>query len=56
MNSYVVRCPNCGKYRRTSSLKSVKCFSCGKSFDVKKHIISENSYLRAVNKNKVDFE
>ncbi len=56
MDSHIVKCPNCGKYRKTSSLKAVKCFSCGKSVDVKKHMVSESSYLRAVNKSEVDFE
>ncbi len=56
MIGYIIRCPNCGKYRRTSSLKSIKCFSCGKTVDVKKHIVSESSYLRAVNSSPVDFK
>ena len=45
----IVKCPKCGKYRRTSSLKTVRCFFCGSSFEARKHIISEDKYKRAVN-------
>ena len=56
MSNYVVRCPNCGKFRRTSSKKVVKCFSCGKSIDVKKHAVSESEYAMDVNRHEVDFK
>lgn len=46
----MVRCPHCGKFRKTSSLKTVKCFSCGKSFDVKRHIVSESFFRKQTNK------
>jgi sarcosine oxidase delta subunit len=50
-----VRCPHCGKFRKTNALKNVKCFFCGKSFDVKKHIVSEAFYLRQMDK-EVEFK
>ncbi|MCL5016627.1 MAG: hypothetical protein M1441_00605 [Candidatus Parvarchaeota archaeon] len=55
MQSNIVRCPKCGKFRRTTSMKKVKCFSCGAVFDVKKHIISESSYKKSIDK-EVKFE
>ncbi|MCL4391327.1 MAG: hypothetical protein M1284_00895 [Candidatus Parvarchaeota archaeon] len=46
----IVKCPKCGKYRRTSSLKTVRCFFCGSSFEARKHIISEDKYKKDVNR------
>ncbi len=45
-----VRCPHCGKFRKTSASKTVKCFFCGKSFDVRKHTVSESFYLKQIDK------
>ena len=56
MVNYVVRCQNCGKFRRTSSSKRVKCFACGKSIDVKKHAVSENEYTTDVNRHEIEFK
>ena len=47
----MVRCPNCGNFRRTSSLGQVKCFFCGKSFEARKHIISDGEYKKRTRKN-----
>ncbi len=45
-----VRCPKCGKYRKTSSLKVVKCFFCGSSFDVVSHTVSEEKYKKEMDR------
>ncbi len=39
MKFYLVRCPHCGHYQKTSAKFRVKCVFCGKSFDPKKHIV-----------------
>ncbi|MGC8533039.1 MAG: hypothetical protein ACP5MV_00170 [Candidatus Parvarchaeum sp.] len=52
----IVKCPNCGKYRKTSSVKTVKCFYCGKAFTVMNHIVSEENYKKDMGKKKVGFE
>jgi endogenous inhibitor of DNA gyrase (YacG/DUF329 family) len=46
----IVKCPKCGKYQKTSSLKTVKCFFCGHTFGVVKHLVSENRYKKDINK------
>lgn len=46
----IVKCPKCGRYRKTSSLKSVKCFACGFVFNARKRIISEDKYRKDVDR------
>ncbi len=50
MRYRIVKCPKCGKYRKTSSIKNVKCFFCGHIFNARSHIVSEKTYKNAVNK------
>ncbi|MCL5009893.1 MAG: hypothetical protein M1433_02875 [Candidatus Parvarchaeota archaeon] len=55
MVNRIVRCPHCGKFRRTNASKTVKCFSCGKTFKVADNIVSESFYAKQVSK-KIGFE
>lgn len=52
----IVKCPKCGRYRKTSSTKTVKCFYCGKSFTVMSHVVSDENYKKDVNKKMVGFK
>ncbi|MCL4362800.1 MAG: hypothetical protein OH338_02065 [Candidatus Parvarchaeota archaeon] len=52
----IVKCPNCGKYRKTSSTKTVKCFYCGKTFTVMNHVVSNENYKKEINKKEVGFK
>ena len=51
----IVKCPKCGKYRKTSSIKIVRCFSCGKSFSAVNHMISNENYKKEIGNKKVEF-
>ena len=55
MTMRTVKCPNCGNFRKTSSLGGVKCFFCGKTFEARKHIVSSSEYIKKVKKD-VDFK
>ncbi|MCL4400473.1 MAG: hypothetical protein M1348_01760 [Candidatus Parvarchaeota archaeon] len=55
MSDRIVRCPKCGKFRHTNASGYVKCFFCGKSFGVDKHVVSSSSYAKSISK-EVKFE
>ncbi|MCL4398992.1 hypothetical protein M1293_00560 [Candidatus Parvarchaeota archaeon] len=50
MARFIVRCPRCGRYRKTDSEDSVKCFACGRSFKARQHVVSENVYKRSIDR------
>ncbi|EEZ93224.1 MAG: hypothetical protein BJBARM4_0151 [Candidatus Parvarchaeum acidiphilum ARMAN-4] len=52
----IVKCPKCGKYRKTSALKEVKCFYCGRTFTVKNHTVSNETYKKDINKKQAEFK
>lgn len=52
----IVKCPKCGKYRKTSSVKTVKCFYCGKTFSVMNHVVSNENYKKEISKKEVGFK
>jgi hypothetical protein len=52
----IVKCPKCGKYRKTSSTKTVKCFYCNKTFSVMNHVVSNENYKIEINKKEVGFK
>ncbi len=52
----IVKCPKCGKYRKTSSAKTVKCFYCNKTFSVMNHVVSNENYKIEINKKEVGFK